>query len=249
MCESRLGKINLPSVIVSALLLAHCSSHKASVTEPPSVDVSGTWYFKGLSGGVGSQRITATLRLTQNGSALSGTHTNTEVLFTQCGGLVPVCANSQTSVPDGSVTGSVAGNAITLEFNADDRGEIDRYQGTMSGADRLQGTGWTADRQALPSVAAPTALEGSVAQTQAGFGVALSWKDNSSNESGFAVAQSCDGEDFEVIGLVSANGTSGLVPPSLITGTVCSYFVLAFVQVGDEYWPSQPSNTVTVTLP
>lgn len=222
--------------------------------EETAVDVSGTWQFRRLfSTQFGATEITAVLELTQDGSRLSGTSRNGTYKSSLCA--LGSCFPDFRGVTSGSVSGSVNGTRVVLEFNADDLGEIDRFEGTIVNGS-IEGDDWTAtpgsgtgrggDRTAPP--AAPTNLNAVVVQTADGPAVDLRWQDNSNDEDGFAVGEGCDGAELETIGETDANVTSGRVPGPF-AGTRCTYAVVAFREAGDGVLVSAPSNRVTVTIP
>ncbi len=75
----------------------------------------------------------------------------------------------------------------------------------------------------IESIAAPTSLSASAAETQ----ITLSWQDNSDNEDGFVVERSnADTLSFSVVGTVNANDTS-FVDATVTEGTAYVYRVKA----------------------
>jgi hypothetical protein len=89
-------------------------------------------------------------------------------------------------------------------------------------------------------LAAPSNLTGTATSTS----VTLSWKDNSSNETGFKVERSTDGTNFTQIATVGANVTT-YTNTGLSPATQYYFRVRAYKQTTD----SAPSNTLSIKTP
>lgn len=212
-----------------------------------TVDVTGVWQFdRSFSTQFGATKITATLDLQQEGKQITGSHRNGRFESSLCS---VVCTSDFRDVADGPVSGSVSGSNVVLEFNADDLGEIDRFEGTVTG-DTIQGNGWSAVRGTGggSELAAPTNLQAAVVETGSGPAVDLSWNDNSADEDGFAVGESCDGAEYATVAEAGPDATGTRVTGPF-PGTECTYAVVAFREDGDDLVISHPSNTATVTIP
>ena len=95
----------------------------------------------------------------------------------------------------------------------------------------------TVDNPVVVPPAAPSAL---TARTLGGRRIALSWRDNSTNETGFIVERSTGGSAFAEVARLGANARS-YTDSGLVRNLTYSYRVRAFNAAG----VSSPSNTVT----
>lgn len=93
-----------------------------------------------------------------------------------------------------------------------------------------------------PVVTLPAAPSGLTARALGGRRAALSWRDNSNNETGFIVERSTGGAAFTEVARRGANATS-FTDTGLVRGQSYSYRVRAFNAAG----MSAPSNAATVT--
>lgn len=93
-----------------------------------------------------------------------------------------------------------------------------------------------------PAPAPPTAPSNLVAITQSGSSIALTWQDNSTDETGFSLERQLTGGVFTVIQTLAAGVTSYL-DTSLTPGTTYSYRIRAFSANGNSAY----SNTATAT--
>jgi hypothetical protein len=95
----------------------------------------------------------------------------------------------------------------------------------------------TVDNPVVVPPAAPSAL---TARTLGGRRIALSWRDNSTTETGFIVERSTGGSAFTEVARLGANARS-YTDSGLVRNLTYSYRVRAFNAAG----VSSPSNTVT----
>ena len=95
----------------------------------------------------------------------------------------------------------------------------------------------TVDNPVVVPPAAPSAL---TARTLGGRRIALSWRDNSTTETGFIVERSTGGSAFTEVARLGVNA-SGYTDSGLVRNRTYSYRVRAFNPAG----VSSPSNTVT----
>lgn len=259
--DTRWGPVGATALLVAALAgLYGCGGDGPTGTDDgngsgSNAEVSGTWEFRSSGGSAslfssGSASVTSTLQLTVNGGSLTGSHSNTVRRSNFCsdfGG----CFYSSSRIPRGEVQGSVSGQSVVLQFNTDGDSELERYEGTVSG-DRIEGDGWSAEKGEAPppplsAPVAPTNLTATV-DGQA-LEALLQWIDNSSDEDGFAIAETCDGpSNWSLLGLVDP-GTTRVNITGFVSGKSCSYIVLAFKAAGDEAVLSDPSNVITVNMP
>jgi fibronectin type 3 domain-containing protein len=96
------------------------------------------------------------------------------------------------------------------------------------------------EASAKPQVAPPTAPSGLSAKAVAHDLVSLKWKDNSSNESGFRIERSRDGEDFELATIVDANVTT--LCDSVPVQGIYYYRILAFNDGGNSDYADASSD-------
>lgn len=260
-------ELSIRSALVGLALMGTMACDVTGPDEPngdgAAVDITGIWQFEStvfqgeyLDGGVGTT-ITAVLELEQDGAAISGTHRDGTVRKSQCWYL-DGCNLSTTSVPAGTVQGTVHGSTVVLTFNADGEGQIDRHEGTLKG-DSIQGEKWSAVRSAgsddeadggdassVPN--APTNLQAAVVETASRPVVDLTWTDNSTDEDGFLIGESCDGADWAGVGRTGPDAAGARIDGPF-PGTACSYIVVAFRVEGDDPVFSEFSNIATVTIP
>jgi fibronectin type 3 domain-containing protein len=93
-----------------------------------------------------------------------------------------------------------------------------------------------------PPTTAPAAPSNLTASPVSPSQIALSWQDNSSNESGFKIERSRDGVNFSQVGFVSVN-TTDYTDSNLAPDTIYYYQVVATNSVGD----SAPTNIANAT--
>src|SRR5206468_310440 len=107
------------------------------------------------------------------------------------------------------------------------------------------GESTASDTTTVTTPSAPAAPSNLVATAAAsGTQVTLSWRDNSTTETGFNVYKSTDGVNFTLLASVGANVTS-YAWTGASQNTAYSFRVIAYNAVGE----SPASNTVTVTTP
>lgn len=89
----------------------------------------------------------------------------------------------------------------------------------------------------FPSV--PTELEG---DAESPYEISLSWKDNSTNESGFKILRRLEAGDYKVVGFTEGDETS-YTDKGLVQDTTYEYKICAFNIMGD----SSDSNEISIT--
>ncbi len=95
-----------------------------------------------------------------------------------------------------------------------------------------------------PILTAPAAPSNLAADSVTQDGVALTWSDNSNNESGFRIERSAGGSAYSEIDTVSANSES-LTDSAVTEGTTYNYRVRAYNSFGNSAY----SNLLAVTIP
>ena len=93
--------------------------------------------------------------------------------------------------------------------------------------------------------AAPSNLAGTAVS---GLQINLSWTDNSSNENGFSIEQSSDGQNFAQVGTVGANVTTYSAETNIAAGMTYYFRVRAFNGSNNATYSSY-SNVATVATP
>ena len=255
---------SLWTLFIAAALVLACGGDSGSEPDPdpgpdspdaPSADVTGTWELSGstpadpsLGGGT---TLETTVELEQEGSVISGTHSNTRKKTLTCitgyG-----CVYSIDHYAPGPVTGEIEGTSVTLDLSLD--GATVRFEGTVAGDEsEIDGDGWSAHRPESPPpppVAAPSELQAEVGEAEDGRTIVdLAWRDNSDNEEGFVGGQACDDGAWEPVVRTPPDATEvRLFGP--FPGTECSFLVHAFLHDEATGWMlSDPSDVVTVTVP
>ena len=99
-----------------------------------------------------------------------------------------------------------------------------------------------------PPPAAPTNLTVSSPPTGADSTLGLSWSDNSTNETGFAIERKTGTQAYAQVGTTAAGATS-YTDTGLTAGTTYTYRLRAFNDVGNSLYSSEASGTTDQTGP
>jgi hypothetical protein len=119
------------------------------------------------------------------------------------------------------------------------------YQDTARSMNNTKQT--VASFRSPPATTAPTAPSNLSASAQSSSSIKLSWTDNATNETGFKLERSLDGQSFSQIATLGENTTS-FTDTGLNANTTYSYRVRAYNGVGDSAYSNIAQATTQTAV-